>query len=735
MVQPPKILRVAVSSPLFRSFDYLVPPLIAGDIHLRPGLRVRVPFGRSSQLGIVLEVAQESSLPLESLRSVLSILDAEPVLPAELMELANWAQHYYRHPPGRVFTALLPRLLRKGQTVGPRELDGWRITRDGHRALSEGRLGRAHRQRAFLNYLVQHPQGVGREELQHGPEVSSSAIRALVEKGWIARVPAVSISPQPVVRPPQLNAAQEEAVTAVCQILGGYGVFLLDGVTGSGKTEVYLRIVDTVLRRGCQALVLVPEISLTPQLIRRFEARLPGPLAVLHSGLGDRERLSAWLMARDGKASVVIGTRSAIFAPLKTPGIIILDEEHDVSFKQQEGFRYNARDLAVVRARQAGIPVLLGSATPSLESLHNACSGRYRYLRLPTRVGKAVEPPIEILDVRSCPMEEGLSAALLAHMRLHLEQHGQVLLFLNRRGFAPSLICHDCGWVAGCPRCDARLTLHLRRQRLICHHCGLEHSLPANCLDCGGPDVQAMGYGTQRIEQVLRREFPLWEIARIDRDSTRRKGSLEALLEAIHKGERRILIGTQMLAKGHHFPEVTLVGIVDTDQGLFGADFRASERMAQLILQVAGRAGRADKPGRVMIQTHHPDHPLLCTLVSRGYPAFAAVALEERRQAGLPPFSYQALLRAEANCPEMPRTFLEEALAWGTELARNVELLGPVPAPMERRAGRFRAQLLVQSDRRQTLQAFLDLWVEGLVNLKSGRKVRWALDVDPQDLL
>ena len=697
-------------------------------------MRVRVPFGRTRQIGILLTVLDTSALPPEALRPVLEVLDSEPVLPSELLLLADWAQRYYHHPPGEVFATLLPTLLRQGQAARLEISPLWRITAAGRTALAEDALRRAPRQRALLDYLASHPEGVAGEQLRRDVQGGSNTVRALQAKHWIETHAALAV-PTPALTPPALNPAQAEAVAAVCNTLDGFHAFLLDGVTGSGKTEVYLRIVEAVLAQGRQALVLVPEIGLTPQLLARFQARLAGPLAVLHSGLGDRERLNAWLLAQDGKAPVVIGTRSAIFAPLKAPGVIIVDEEHDLSFKQQDGFRYNARDLAVVRAHQAGIPIVLGSATPSLESLYNVRRGRYQRLRLPERVGNAVEPPIELLDVRRQSLEEGLSAPLLARMRAHLAQDGQVLIFRNRRGFAPTLICHECGWLSQCNRCDARLTLHMRCQRLICHHCGAERPIEVACPDCGSIDLRALGHGTERLEQVLEREFPGVGIARIDRDSTRRKGSLQTLLGEIHTGKRRILIGTQMLAKGHHFPAVTLVGIVDGDQGLFGADFRAGERMAQLILQVAGRAGRAERPGVVVIQTHHPNHPLLQTLVSQGYAAFAAAALGERRETGLPPFACQALLRAEAPAPEPPHTFLQEALALGKDLAQGVELLGPVPAPMERRAGRYRAQLLAQTQQRQTLHGFLDDWVERLITLKSARRVRWSLDVDPLDLL
>ncbi len=660
------IVRIAVPSPLYRTFDYLVPqphgPLL-------PGMRIRVPFGRGQQTGVLLEVRADS--PIETLRPIEAVLDSEPSVPPDLLELSRWAQRYYHHPPGEVFATLLPVLLRR-KAASPRS------------------------------------------------KPSGTAYR-----GASATVQAP---------PPAPNPAQAQAVNAVCAALGSFAPFLLDGVTGSGKTEVYLKVVEAVLARAQQALVIVPEIGLTPQLLARFAARLSVPLAVLHSGLSDRERLHAWLAARSGQVAVVIGTRSAVFTPLANPGVIVIDEEHDPSLKQQDGFRYHARDLAVVRARQLHIPVVLGSATPSLESLLNTQRGRYRYLRLPHRAGAAVEPTVDILDLRGQPLTEGLSRPLLGAMHAHLERGGQVLLFLNRRGFAPTLICHECGWLSQCSHCDARLTLHLQRRRQICHHCGAVQSVPIACPECGSVDLRALGQGTERIERALQREFPTVGIARVDRDSTRRKGSLQALLDAVHRGERRILIGTQMLAKGHHFPDVTLVGIVDADQGLFGADFRASERMAQLILQVAGRAGRAEKPGVVIIQTHQPHHPLLRTLVSGGYAAFAAAALTERQAACLPPFTWQALLRADALDPEAPQAFLTEALELGRNLALAVELLGPVPAPMERRAGRYRAQLLVQAEHRQRLHGFLDRWVEQLGGLKTARKVRWSLDVDPQDL-
>jgi len=734
---PGPILRIAIPSPLYRTFDYLPPP-DCDTATLRPGARARVPFGRRQTVGLLVEIGTDSELDPALLRPALAVLDREPILPADVLALIQWAQRYYHHPPGEAFATALPALLRQGEpAIIPQPPPAWRITAAGLAALAESvALRRAPVQRRLLDHLAQCPAGLDAETLRPVVRDSAATLRALCARGWVesdgADAPtttevATAASPAP-------SAAQIDAVAAVSAALDRFQVFLLEGVTGSGKTEVYLRLIEAVLARGRQALVLTPEIGLTPQLLARFRERLSGPLAVLHSGLSDRERLNAWLLARDGTAKVVVGTRSAVFAPLRAPGLLIVDEEHDPSYKQQDGFRYHARDLAVIRGQQLGIPVVLGSATPALESVQNTRAGRYRLLQLPERVGGGTEPPILILDVRRQPMIEGLSPPLLERMRAHLDRDEQVLLFLNRRGFAPILLCHECGWLSQCRHCDARMTLHLRQRRLTCHHCGDSRPVDALCPVCGSVDLRAVGHGTERLETALRPVFPDIGIARLDRDSTRRRGSLETLLADIHHGDRRILIGTQMLAKGHHFPEVTLVGIVDADQGLYGVDFRSSERMAQLILQVAGRAGRAEKPGTVIIQTHHPDHPLLRVLVAEGYPAFAAAALTERQEALLPPFAHQALLRAEAVDPERALAFLNAARALAEPIADGLELLGPAPAPMERRAGRYRAHLLLQAARRQDLHRLLDPWIARLWARPADRQVRWSLDVDPVEL-
>jgi primosomal protein N' (replication factor Y) len=735
MPKPPAIVRVAVPSPLRGLFDYRLDAASTEPTPV-PGARVAVNFGRRACQAVVMETAVKSALPRERIKPVQAITDAEPVLPDSLLNLLSWAADYYQHPLGEVVFGALPALLRQGKPAEAAGEDYWQLTDEG-RAVDVATLKRAPRQAALLQLLAETTDGLSAPAIDAVQSNWRPVMRGLVNKGWVAVQTRPSVPPVLPVEadvPPALNEAQQTAVRNMVQGLGQFGVFLVDGVTGSGKTEVYLSLIEAVLARGEQVLVLVPEIGLTPQLVQRFRARFAVPIAILHSGLTDRERLDAWLAAKQSEAPIVIGTRSAVFTPFAKLGLIILDEEHDASFKQQEGFRYSARDVAVKRAQLESLPVVLGSATPSLETLHNALQGRYQHLVLPERAGAASHPKIDVLDMCKQPISDGLSTALVNAMRRHLDKGGQVLLFLNRRGYAPTLLCHDCGWVSKCRRCDAHMTLFNGNRRLRCHHCGAERPAEPQCPECTSTELRPVGAGTERLEERLQKLFPDIGIARIDRDSTRRKGALQSLLDSVHAGENRILVGTQMLAKGHHFPDVTLVGIVDVDQGLFSADFRATERMAQLIVQVAGRAGRADKPGQVLIQTHHPEHPLLQVLLNSGYATFAKAALEERRQAQLPPFSYLALLRAEAADGRLPLQFLQQAREQAEALGvGQVFLLGPIPAPMERRAGRVRAQLMLQAPSRAELHRLLTPWLQQLDNSKLGRKVRWSIDVDPQD--
>jgi primosomal protein N' (replication factor Y) len=733
----PAILQIAIPSPLHGSLDYLAPPHCSSAA-LQPGIRVQVPFGKRKAIGVLIQATGQSRIAAQRLRPAFSLLDQEPLLNKDLLELTTWASRYYHHPLGEVIATALPTALRNGL---PAEMTGmriWKITATGT-AVSPAELKRAPRQAALLHRLQLAPQGLHNDELSEDVGDWRNAMRALMDKGWVecdTQTLGVETQTVPTSVDIELNAAQRDAVATVGATLGGFASFLLDGVTGSGKTEVYLQIIRQVIAAGRQALVLVPEIGLTPQLVNRFAERFGHTLAVMHSGLSDRERLQAWLLARNGLAPIVIGTRSAVFTPLKSPGIIIIDEEHDLSFKQQDGFRYHARDVAVWRARQLGIPIVLGSATPSFESLYNVERGRYHRLDLPARAGDANPPRLRTVDMRHQKLTGNLSPLLLQTIGQHLAQGNQVLMFLNRRGFAPTLFCHDCGWVAQCRRCDAHLTYHHGSSRLRCHHCGAEQAMIERCPTCNSAELRPLGHGTERVEQALREGFPDYSCARIDRDSTRRKGSLQQLLDDALSGHHRILLGTQMLAKGHHLPKVTLAAILDGDQGLFGVDFRAGERMAQLITQVAGRAGRADQAGEVLIQTHHPDHPLLRTLLTEGYQAFAAAALAERREAELPPYVNMALMRAEATDAQAPSRFLSEAVKLANELGLpGVTLLGPIPSPMERRAGRYRAQLLVQAPQRADLHRLLDAWLPPLGQLPAGRKVRWSIDVDPMEMI
>lgn len=739
------VLRVAIDAPVMGLFDYLPPvgpPLGApagapSGPPVLPGQRVLVPFRQSRRVGVVLALAERSNVPAARLRRALAVLDPKPLLDRELMALLDWASSYYQHPPGEVYATALPRLLRQGRDPAKRAV-AWRITPAGCEQLTAGALSRAPVQARLLGALAQ-ADGLLAPELEELAAGWATPMRVLVRKGWAARGLAAEREPEavPAEPPPQPTQAQAEAIAAIGAIAEatGYGAFLLQGVTGSGKTEVYLRCIARALEAGRQSLLLVPEIGLTPQLVARFRRRFPGErIALLHSGLTDRQRLEAWAMARAVRARIVIGTRSAVFVPLSQPGLIVVDEEHDASLKQQDGFRYSARDLAVWRARQLGVPVVLGSATPSLESMANALRGRYQRLRLPERTGAARPPKVHLVDLRRHVASDGLSPPLAEAIARHLGAGGQVLIYLNRRGFAPTLMCPGCGQCLECSRCDARMVLHRGAQQVSCHHCGATRPAPTHCAACGG-ELHAVGQGTERLEAALTARFPGHALVRIDRDTTRARGEIERRLGDVADGRADILLGTQMLAKGHDFPGVTLVGIVEADQGLFGTDFRASERLAQTFVQVAGRAGRAERPGEVYLQTLFPEHPLLQVLVREGYERFADEALAERRAAGWPPFTCLALLRAEAPDRARPDDFLQAARAAGERLqAGAVRLLGPAPSAMERRAGRYRAQLLVESASRAELQKFLLPWRAAIAALPEAGRTRWSLDVDPIEL-
>ena len=736
---PTTVLRMALPSPLRQLFDYL-PPVDLDPALLHPGMRLRVPFGNRQLIGVLVELAQDSELPAERLKPALTLLDQGPALPGRLLEFCRWVARYYQHGLGDTLSWALPALLRQGEPANTEQPWYWQACPGA--SLDDRQLARAPRQQQALQILQQHSTGLP-ETLARKLGIIKDSLQALQSKGLAERQQRTSSHPGHqgswlLSAELPLNDEQQAALAAIDASNGQFAAHLLAGVTGSGKTEVYLQLIHRSLKRGRQALVLIPEINLSPQTYQRFAARFNAHIVLLHSGLTDRERLNAWLAARDGHADIIIGTRSAIFTPLQRPGLIIVDEEHDPSYKQQEGLRYHARDLALVRAQSEQVPVLLGSATPSLESLHNADQGRYQLHRLRRRAGNAKPPTYQRLGVKSLPLDAGLSAPLCQAIEETLNAGQQVLLFLNRRGFAPTLLCHDCGWVAECPSCDARLVLHQGQGQLLCHHCGYLEPRPRRCPHCGKLDLRPLGAGTERTEERLNILFPDYPVLRIDRDSTVRKQAMADLISTIARGESCILLGTQMLAKGHHFPAVTLAAILNADAGLFSTDFRASERMAQQIVQVAGRAGRADAPGRVIVQSHHADHPLLVQLTEQGYEAFAKAALAERQAASLPPFSFLALLRAEASHLQQAEAFLQQAQQMAEPLCQGelaeIMLLGPVPAPMERRAGRFRAQLLVQANDRGHLHRLLGPWLVAIEQLPTARRLRWSLDVDPVDL-
>ena len=725
-------LAVAIDTPLRQVFDYRAP----ADGAAGAGFRVWVPFGRRRVVGVVVEGRDQTDVPPNKLRAALEVIDSEPTFDADLLSLLTWAAEYYRHPIGEVLTSAMPVLLRGGAPLR-QEKFLWRLTELGREQALAKLPARSVRLRAIAEYLTKHEQAPASEVLG-ATESPSSALRNLAERGFVeqfVREQVETVQPVSIVREgPPLNEAQSAAVERIESTLGTFASHLLYGVTGSGKTEVYLHVIAAVLARGQQVLVLVPEIALTPQLISRFRGRFDAPLAVLHSGLNDTERLAAWRDAREGTARIIIGTRSAIFTPLLHPGLIIIDEEHDGSFKQQDGFRYSARDLSLVRAQRLGIPVVLGSATPSLETLARARKQPETLSHLPHRAGSARPPQLALIDLRQHGATQGIATPTVMTIRRHLDAGGQVMLFINRRGYAPVLFCPNCGWSAHCRRCDAHLTVHARGRDLICHHCGAQEPMPPGCSSCFA-DVKPVGQGTERIEEALQQLFPEAPMARIDRDSMRRKGELEETLARVNRGEVRILVGTQMLTKGHDFPQVTLVVVLNADQGLFSTDFRAPERLAQTIVQVAGRAGRADRPGEVLIQTEYPEHPLLTLLLTGGYAAFADGALTEREQSGWPPFARIALLRAEATTQDAPLRFLQDAHDLAVDFpVRGVQLLGPAPAPMERRAGRFRAQLLLRAPSHSPLQKFLSGWLPLLSMLPEARRVRWSIDVDAAEL-
>jgi primosomal protein N' (replication factor Y) len=723
----PSILQVALDTPLHRLFDYRLPDGLAA---VPPGSLVEVPFGRTRQVGVALGTAADSAVEAGKLRHLIRVLDDRPALSPDILRLAQFCADYYHYPLGAILLATLPPRLRNATPF----VAGtpWLLLTEAGRAAQPAARARA--QRALLDALRAAPQT--RDRLRAQKQGRHAA--ALVAAGWAAwaRLPPQatgSAADDPLLRSdpspaPAATAEQQAALDRLLPALAQFGVHLVHGVTGSGKTELYMRLIDAVLAANKQALVLIPEIALTPQLEQHFRRRFPGrPIAALHSGLGETARTENWLAAPG--CDLLLGTRLSVFAPLPRLGLIVVDEEHDGSFKQQDGLRYSARDVAIARGKQADVPVVLGSATPSLESYAQALNGRYQLIELKQRaISQARLPDIELVDLKHIPLDNGLTRPALQALADTLARGEQSLVFLNRRGYAPALYCPSCAWVSPCPRCSARLVLHRTAHRLKCHHCGFETRIPAECPGCGNPDLKPLGQGTQRLEETLAALLPAARIRRIDRD-TMRPRAWTALGESVRAREVDILVGTQMLAKGHDFPDMTLALILDTDGALYSPDFRATERLFAQLMQVAGRAGRADKPGRVLIQTAFPDHPLFRYLQRHDYPGYARELLAERRQLELPPVTRQVLLRAEATAMDTALAFLQRAATLAPESA-DVSVFSAIPAPMARVANLERAQLLVQSASRQSLQAFVRDWRPRLDGIRP-RVARWSLDIDP----
>ena len=726
------IVRVALAVPLPRFFDYLYLP----DLTPIVGGRVLVPFGSQKRVGIVVDLPASSDVAKEKLKPIIDVLDAESLFNSTTWDWLAWSANYYRAALGDVLFQALPVKLRNGESAVKNDRTFWHITELGKQAFESGELKRAKKQIEALNLLLT-------QDLEKGNnEISSAIWSALKGKDYVEEiiVPTEQKSWQqalgdnPLANLDNRLTLNKQQALAFSQLLfqEGFNVWLLEGVTGSGKTEIYLQYIEEVLKKGKQVLVLVPEIGLTPQTVRRFQARFNVEIDVLHSNLNDTQRLNVWERARTGQSAIVIGTRSALFTQFSDLGLIILDEEHDGSFKQQDGWRYHARDLGIVLAQKLNIPILLGSATPSLESVNNVQNGKYHHLVLSKRAGNATALRQFVIDLKHQRIQNGLSEPLLKRMQEHLEKGNQVLLFLNRRGFAPVLLCHECGWIDECHHCEKPYTYHQHQCVLRCHHCGAQKTVPMQCGHCGSTHLVTTGLGTEQLEETLKARFPQYNIARIDRDSTARKGKLEGYLEDIQQGKSQILIGTQMLAKGHHFPNVTLVALVNVDNALFSLDFRAEERLAQLYVQVAGRSGRAEKQGEVVLQTHYPDHPLLTTLLEKGYQAFAEETLKLRHNMGLPPFSFQALFKAQCRHSEEAENALSQLASFFYEQKiEGLQVLGPIPAPFSKKAGQYRWQLLLQHASRKQLQAALSRYSPKLIK---SSQVQLILDVEPLDL-
>jgi primosomal protein N' (replication factor Y) len=723
-----QILHIAVPCPLRSLFDYI----IEEDNSVQIGARVEVTFGSRTLVGIILGIKTISSTDdISKLKSINKQLDDSQLIPKNLLSLTHWLSDYYHHPIGDCFQTILPKKLRNGEAPELKTEIFWQTTA----AEVESKL--TEKQQKIIDLLHSYQGQLNQSEIYKQLGQCRAVLKALDKKQLIKAVEKVKQAPVNIKPQPgcTLNTQQQYCVDTVWDKHSSFNVHLLHGITGSGKTEVYIQLAKQCIENGKQVLILIPEIGLTTQFVSRFKHHLSARIETLNSSISDADRKQTWLLTKAGLVDIVIGTRSAVFSPLNNIGLIIIDEEHDPSYKQQDGLRYHARNVALVRAKQENIPVVLGSATPSLESLFHVEQQRYQLLELTHRATGASLPKVNIIDSAGPKADNGISSVLYHAVKQQLEMGNQVLLFINRRGFAPVLMCHECNWQATCPHCDAKMIVHQQRNTLCCHHCGLIQRLPSQCPKCQAEELNTYGAGTEQIELNLQRYFPDTPVLRIDRDSTQRVNAFAEIVADIRKGGPKVLVGTQMLAKGHDFHDVTLVGILDADQGLLSADFRATESLAQLITQVTGRAGRGKKSGEVYIQTNQPQHEFWQDLIKKGYKYTAEKLLQERQLMGLPPVGYLSIFRAEDKQEQLAMQFLTEVQAIFSQNQQQVLVMGPVPAIMEKRAGRFRAQLLLSCPTRKPIHQLLDHYMEAISKLKLSRKVRWSIDIDPIDLM
>lgn len=733
MPRSTSICSFALSLPVYNLFDYEL------DESIQPvaGQRFKLPFGQGKKLGILVSCQSGTETRHKNIKAVLQQLDAEPMISSHLMKLASWLAEYYCQPFGEVLFQFLPRLARKAELMTETRVQFW-VANAVDEKLLHSIKSKAPRQYDVLKALIQSKNGLNAVQLRQIHDAWHQPVKVLFDKGLISKelrenLPLVDSVPQASF---ELTPDQQGVCQQISPHLNKFIVHLIQGVTGSGKTEVYLDLMEQVIEQGKQVIYLVPEIGLTPQLLKRLQSRLGSGVVSSHSAMTELQRYQSWDQFKRGVVRVIIGTRSALFSESSKLGLIIIDEEHDASFRQQDGLRYHARDVAIKRAQMLNIPIVLGSATPSLESLHNCDKPHFRLYRLDQRVGHSKPPAIELLDCSQIPLNTGCSPQLLKAIKKHLSASGQVLLFLNRRGFAPVVMCHECGWQSSCYQCDSRMTLHQSVNKLICHHCGFSVMVPYKCPDCGDKEIRHYGVGTQQLEEFLQGQFPEVEIIRIDRDSVKSSKQFEARMRPVREAKPCILVGTQMLAKGHDYPHITLVGMLDCDQALYSSFYRASERLIQTVLQVSGRAGRAEKKGQALLQTAFPSDPIMQNLCHQSYSELVQSILEERKMVGFPPYTRVVTFLVDAVELELALEKLNLLKQYLSDINQNskVKVIGPIPALMTRRIGRYRAQLSILSGDIQSIRSVLQQLMPKIQSIRNTRKSRLTIEVDPLDL-